>query len=289
MIKTKVVATPMPKAAEILLDTPKKGQRPKNLTNTKLLTMAAPKNKNSKCAMKSCLFKFIIMMLTLYDTARWPIFMKKTFSLLNKNQRFELLNLLDKDFPNPKSELNFNNPFELLCAVVLSAQATDESVNKITPELFKIAPDAYAMAKLSFDEVGAIVKTIGLWKAKSQYLVKLSKELCDKYEGTVPCDYDKLIKLPGVGSKTAKVVLNVAFGQPTIAVDTHIFRVCNRTGFCEGKNAQEVEQRVVPLVDEKFIMQAHHLFLLHGRYVCKARKPECEHCSIKLICKKIGL
>lgn len=207
-------------------------------------------------------------------------------SLLNKEQRENMLIILSSCFPNPKSELIFNNPFELLCAVVLSAQATDESVNKITPALFKLAPTPSKLSELPEAEVGSVIRTIGLWKAKASYLVKLSKMLCEDFNGVVPATYDELIKLPGVGSKTAKVVLNVAFNKPTVAVDTHIFRVCNRTGFCLGNTAKEVEDRIVPLIDEKYLLQAHHLLLLHGRYVCKARTPLCNECKISAICKK---
>lgn len=207
-------------------------------------------------------------------------------SLLTLKERDNLLKILSSCFPNPKSELNFHNPFELLCAVVLSAQATDESVNKITPELFRLAPTPSKMSELSESEIGSVIRTIGLWKAKASYLVKLSKMLCEKFNGEVPSTYDELVKLPGVGSKTAKVVLNVAFNQPTVAVDTHIFRVCNRTGFCLGKTAKEVEDRIVPLIDDKYLITAHHLLLLHGRYVCKARTPLCNECKIAPICKK---
>ena len=213
-------------------------------------------------------------------------FMATKNSLLNQEQRENMLNILSMCFPNPKSELKFHNPFELLCAVVLSAQATDESVNKITPELFKLAPTPFKMSELPEATVGNVIRTIGLWKAKASYLVKLSKMLCDEFNGEVPSTYDELIKLPGVGSKTSKVVLNVAFNQPTVAVDTHIFRVCNRTGFCLGKTVKEVEDRIVPLIDEKYLLQAHHLLLLHGRYVCKARAPLCNECKIAPICKK---
>lgn len=207
-------------------------------------------------------------------------------SLLTLKERVNLMKILSSCFPNPKSELNFHNPFELLCAVVLSAQATDESVNKITPELFRLAPTPSKMSELSESEIGSVIRTIGLWKAKASYLVKLSKMLCDEFKGEVPSTYDELIKLSGVGSKTAKVVLNVAFNQPTVAVDTHIFRVCNRTGFCLGKTAKEVEDRIVPLIDDKYLISAHHLLLLHGRYVCKARTPLCNECKIAPICKK---
>ena len=215
--------------------------------------------------------------------------MKKTINLLNESQRFEMLLSLKKKNPNPKSQLVFNNPFELLCAVVLSAQATDESVNRVTSELFSLAPTPEKMVKLSAAGIAPIIKSIGLWKAKSSYLEKLSLKLVNDFGGAVPNNYDDLISLPGVGSKTAKVVLNVAFGQPTIAVDTHIFRVCNRTGFCYGKNAHEVEENIVDKVDDSMRYIAHHLLLLHGRYVCKARNPNCENCVIKGICKRNGV
>ena len=215
--------------------------------------------------------------------------MKKSISLLTKQSRFELLSILNDCFPNPKSELDFTNPYELLCAVVLSAQATDESVNKVTPKLFAIAPTPEKMMLLGQVNIANYIKTIGLWRAKSANLEKLSKILVEKFSSIVPDNYADLILLPGVGSKTAKVVLNVAFGQPTIAVDTHIFRVSNRTGFCLGKDAKEVENNIVDLVDDEFKLQAHHLFLLHGRYVCKSRNPMCMNCKLASICKQNGL
>lgn len=206
-------------------------------------------------------------------------------SLLTKTQREEMMKILSSCFPNPKSELHFSNPFELLCAVVLSAQTTDESVNRVTPKLFRLTPTPYLMSQMSIEQVSEIIRTIGLYKAKASYLVKLSKMICDEFDGIVPDTFDNLIKLPGVGSKTAKVVLNVAFHRPTVAVDTHIFRVCNRTGFCLGKNPKEVEDNIVPLIDSKYLINAHHLLLLHGRYVCRARTPLCQECKIASICK----
>lgn len=212
--------------------------------------------------------------------------MKKTISLLSNNDRCELLQILSEFFPDPKSELVFNNPYELLCAVILSAQATDESVNKVTPKLFTLAPNPSRMVALGVEGIADIVKTIGLWRAKSKNIYEMSKLLIEKFNSEVPKTYEELVSLPGVGSKTAKVVMNVAFGQPTIAVDTHIFRVCNRTGLCPGKTVKEVEDNIVPLIDERFLVKAHHLLLLHGRYVCKARNPMCENCRIEGICKK---
>ena len=161
--------------------------------------------------------------------------MKKSFTKLTADSRYNLLSILSQTFKDPKSELNFEDPFELLCAVVLSAQATDKSVNKVTPTLFKVAKTPYQLKDLPVEELEGIIKSIGLYKNKAKNLIALAKMLCDNFGGVVPSNYDDLIKLPGVGSKTAKVVLNVAFNQPTIAVDTHIFRVCNRTCFCIGK------------------------------------------------------
>lgn len=215
--------------------------------------------------------------------------MKKSFTKLDTKARFSMLESLSQIFVNPKSELDFENPFELLCAVILSAQATDLSVNKVTPALFKKAPDPLSLSQKSQGEIEDIIKTVGLHKNKSKNLILMAKMLVDDFKGEVPESYEELIKLPGVGSKTAKVVLNVAFNKPTVAVDTHIFRVCNRTGFCTGKSVQEVENNIVPLIDQKFILKAHHLLLLHGRYVCKARKPLCNECKISALCKKINV
>lgn len=212
---------------------------------------------------------------------------EKGITLLNAQERYEVMELLEKQNPNPKSELNYTNPFELLCAVVLSAQATDISVNKVTPALFKVAPNAQAMAKLGAEGIAPYIKSIGLWKNKSKNLAALASELDIHYQGQVPSTYDELIKLPGVGSKTARVVLNVAFGQPYIAVDTHVFRVCNRTGLCLGKNPQEVESRLPNLIDQRFLKEAHHYILLHGRYNCTAQRftSHCEICVLAKYCK----
>ena len=208
-------------------------------------------------------------------------------TLLNKEERFEVMRLLEEQNPNPKSELNFNNSFELLCAVVLSAQATDESVNKATPALFKAAPDAKSMAALGADGIAPYIQSIGLWKNKAKFLEKLSKELDEKYDGKVPETMEELIALPGVGSKTAKVVLNVAFGKPYLAVDTHVFRVCSRIGLCLGHCPGDVENKIPPLIDERFMKEAHHYLLLHGRYNCTARKFEdhCAKCVVAKYCK----
>ena len=211
----------------------------------------------------------------------------KDITLLNKEERYELMRLLQEQNPNPKSELEFKNTFELLCAVVLSAQATDASVNKATPALFKAAPDPKSMAKLGAEGIAPYIQSIGLWKNKAKFLAQLSQALLDKHDGKVPGSFDELVALPGVGSKTAKVVLNVAFGQPFIAVDTHVYRVATRTGLCLGKCPGQVEERISPLVAEPFLKEAHHYLLLHGRYNCTAQRFEghCDKCVVAKYCK----
>ena len=211
----------------------------------------------------------------------------KDITLLNKEERYELMRLLQDQNPNPKSELEFKNTFELLCAVVLSAQATDASVNKATPALFKAAPDPKSMAKLGAEGIAPYIQSIGLWKNKAKFLAQLSQALLDKHDGKVPGSFDELVALPGVGSKTAKVVLNVAFGQPFIAVDTHVYRVATRTGLCLGKCPGQVEERISPLVAEPFLKEAHHYLLLHGRYNCTAQRFEghCDKCVVAKYCK----
>lgn len=213
--------------------------------------------------------------------------MPEAFTLLSESERYEVMSKLQAQNPNPKSELNFKNNFELICAVVLSAQATDVSVNLVTPKLFALAPDAHSMAQLSVDEIGNIIKTVGLWKNKARNLSALAKILDEQYGGEVPGNYEQLLALPGVGSKTAKVVLNVAFGLPYIAVDTHVFRVCNRIGLCLGNSPAQVEDRLPPLVPQEFLKEAHHYLLLHGRYNCTAKKYEehCPNCVVKSWCR----
>ncbi len=196
------------------------------------------------------------------------------------------MQILEQEFPSPKPALNFKDPFELLCAVMLSAQATDESVNRATPALFKAAPDARAMAKLGESGIVPYIKAIGLWRAKSKNLAQMSQILVDDYDSQVPDDFKALIGLPGVGEKTANVVLNVAFHHPTIAVDTHIFRVCNRTGLCIGKDALAVQRQLPSIIPDEFKMEAHHRLLFHGRFVCTARNPKCETCLLAKICEK---
>lgn len=211
----------------------------------------------------------------------------KTFmKILNSNSIAIVFDRLKEKFENPKSELDFQNNFELLCAVMLSAQTTDKAVNSVTPSLFKIAPDAKTMSSLNTDVIENCIKRLGLYRNKASNLIKMSKELVSRFDGMVPDNYDDLVSLPGVGSKTAKVVLNVGFKQNTLAVDTHIFRVCNRTGLCIGKTVKEVENNVVLKVPKEHLYNAHHYLLLHGRYVCTAKKPDCENCCINDICKK---
>jgi endonuclease-3 len=187
--------------------------------------------------------------------------------------------------PHPKSELEHRSPFELLVAVVLSAQATDKGVNKATAKLFPVANTPAAIAKLGVDGLIPYVQSIGLFRNKAKNIVALSEMLVREHGGRVPTDREYLEKLPGVGRKTANVVLNVAFGQPTIAVDTHIFRIANRTGLAPGKNPEAVEQALLKVVPEEFRMHAHHWLILHGRYVCVARSPKCAECSIRDLCE----
>ncbi len=195
------------------------------------------------------------------------------------------MSLLRQENPHPQSALHFSNPFELLCAVMLSAQTTDEQVNRVTPALFARAPDAQILKALPLSEIEALIRTLGLWKNKALHLKQLAEIVADKYHNQVPAGYDQLIALPGVGSKTALVVLNLAFHQPTIAVDTHIFRLCNRSGFCLGKTAEQVQRALPELVDAEFAQDAHHYLLLHGRHVCQARKPRCAQCVVRALCQ----
>lgn len=204
--------------------------------------------------------------------------------MIKKADREPFMAALAAAHPNPKSDLNWSTPYELLVAVVLSAQATDKGVNVATAKLFPVANTAEAVAALGVEGLTPYIQTIGLYRNKAKNVIKLSEILRDNYGGEVPDDFDKLIALPGVGRKTANVVLNVAFGHPTIAVDTHIFRVCNRTGFAKGNNPDEVEDKLYKVVPPAYLQHAHHWILLHGRYCCKARSPECERCPIVQWC-----
>ncbi|MEX0405620.1 endonuclease III [Aquibium sp. LZ166] len=187
--------------------------------------------------------------------------------------------------PEPQGELEHVNPFTLLVAVVLSAQATDAGVNKATRALFAVADTPQKMLEIGEDGVGEYIRTIGLWRNKAKNVIALSQALIRDYAGEVPGDRDLLVKLPGVGRKTANVVLNMAFGQPTMAVDTHIFRIGNRLGLAPGKTPEEVEAGLLAVIPADYLRHAHHWLILHGRYVCKARKPECTSCIIADLCK----
>lgn len=191
---------------------------------------------------------------------------------------------LAKALPEPKTELDYKNPYTLLVAVVLSAQATDKSVNKATEPLFKLADTPEKMLKLGEAKLTRHIKTIGLYRNKAKNVIALSSLLIERHGGTVPHDRAALEALPGVGRKTANVVLNVAFGEPTIAVDTHIFRVANRTGLAPGKTPLEVEEGLMKAVPKRYRQHAHHWLILHGRYTCIARKPLCPHCIVADLC-----
>jgi endonuclease-3 len=199
-------------------------------------------------------------------------------------KREELFRRLRTANPEPKSELAYGTPYQLLVAVVLSAQATDKSVNLATPGLFALAPTPQAMVALGEARVTELIRTIGLFRTKAKNIVALSKLLVERHGGEVPATREALEALPGVGRKTASVVLNVAFGEPTIAVDTHIFRVANRTGLAPGKTPEEVEAKLLKAVPAEFRRHAHHWLILHGRYVCLARRPGCPQCAIRDLC-----
>jgi endonuclease-3 len=199
-------------------------------------------------------------------------------------KRHELFQRLRAANPEPKSELRYRTPFELLVAVVLSAQATDKSVNLATPKLFDAAPTPQAMLALGEEKLAEAIRTIGLYRTKAKNVIALSKLLVEGHGGEVPATRAALEALPGVGRKTANVVLNVAFGEPTIAVDTHIFRVANRTGLAPGKTPEAVEAKLLKAVPPEFLHHAHHWLILHGRYVCVARKPACPQCVIRDLC-----
>jgi endonuclease-3 len=187
--------------------------------------------------------------------------------------------------PHPKGELEHTNPYTLLVAVVLSAQATDAGVNKATRALFNIADTPQRMLALGEDKVRELIKTIGLYRNKAKNVIALSQRLIDQFDGAVPTNRDALETLPGVGRKTANVVMNVAFGQPTMAVDTHVFRVANRIGLSHGKTPLAVEDDLIRAIPARYALHAHHWLILHGRYLCKARKPECWRCPVAEICR----
>lgn len=204
---------------------------------------------------------------------------------MNRQKRIDIYTRLQKRNPRPSTELDWIDPFELLVAVVLSAQATDVSVNKATAELFPVANTPEKMLQLGPARLKRYIRTIGLFNSKAENIIKTCGILIDEHGGQVPRSREALEKLPGVGRKTANVILNTAFGEPTIAVDTHIFRVANRTRMAKGKNPLEVETRLTRLTPPEFRKDAHHWLILHGRYVCKARKPECPTCVIADLCE----
>lgn len=196
----------------------------------------------------------------------------------------EILDVLEKTYPDAKCELNYTTPFELLIATILSAQCTDVRVNKVTEELFKKYNTAKAFSKLSVEQISEEIKSCGLYKSKSQKIKATSEMLCELYDGQVPDTLDKLVKLPGVGRKTANVVLSNAFNQDAMAVDTHVFRVANRIGLVQTQTPEKTEFELMDVIPKKRWSHSHHLLIFHGRRICKARKPECEICPIKNDC-----
>lgn len=204
---------------------------------------------------------------------------------MNKQKRIEILTRLREQNPHPTTELVYDSPFELLIAVILSAQATDVGVNKATAKLFPVANTPQAIYDLGVDGLKEYIKTIGLFNSKAENIIKTCRDLLDKHNGEVPQTREELEALAGVGRKTANVVLNTAFGQPTIAVDTHIFRVSNRTNFAAGKDVVKVEEKLLKVVPAEFKVDVHHWLILHGRYTCVARKPKCNSCIIEDLCE----
>jgi len=207
---------------------------------------------------------------------------------VNRDKRIEIFSRLRAADPHPTTELEYHTPFELLVAVILSAQATDKGVNRATTKLFPVANTPHAIVDLGLDKLIEYVKTIGLFNNKARNIIETCRILVQQHDGEVPRDRAALEALPGVGRKTANVILNTAFGEPTIAVDTHIFRVANRTGLTRGKTPLAVEKGLLRTTPSEFLHDAHHWLILHGRYVCKARRPECERCIIADLCEFRG-
>jgi endonuclease III len=204
--------------------------------------------------------------------------------LLNKNKALKLIELLNKSIKNPRTSLKYRNQFTLLTSVVLSAQCTDLNVNNVTKSIYKKYYAPKHFVKLGINKIRNLIKSIGLFNTKAKNLYYLSKILLEKHQSRVPNNLGDLILLPGVGRKTANVVLNEVFNKPTIAVDTHVFRVANRTGLSNGKHTEQVENQLLKVLPKKYIKKAHHLILLHGRYTCKARNPLCKKCVINKVC-----
>lgn len=208
----------------------------------------------------------------------------KARKAMTKKEVHAFFELLREQRPKPETELNYSSPFELLIAVMLSAQATDKSVNKATDKLFPVANTAQQIYDLGVDGLKQYIKTIGLFNSKAENVIKTCQILIEKYQGQVPDNREALESLPGVGRKTANVVLNTAFGQVAMAVDTHIFRLGNRTGLAIGKNVLEVEKKLLHVIPKEFILDAHHWLILHGRYCCTARNPKCAECIVSHLC-----
>ena len=204
---------------------------------------------------------------------------------MNAGKRYQILSRLRDENPNPTTELKYSSDFELLIAVILSAQATDVSVNKATEKLYPVANTPEGIKSLGLRRLKSYIKTIGLYNSKAENIIKTCGILIDEHDSKVPEDRAALEGLPGVGRKTANVVLNTAFGQPTMAVDTHIYRFSNRTRFATGKNVLQVEKKLLKVIPDKFIRDAHHSLILHGRYICTARKPKCSACVIYDLCE----
>ena len=216
--------------------------------------------------------------------AKKPVRRRK-WSKMPKEDIEELFARFSKQRPNPRGELDYSSAYTLLVAVVLSAQATDVGVNKATGPLFAVADTPEKMVALGQEAVESYIKTIGLYRNKAKNVILLSQKLIDEFGGEVPADRDALVSLPGVGRKTANVVLNIFFGQPTIAVDTHIFRLSNRLELAPGKTVEEVEMALEHVIPEPYVRHSHHWLILHGRYVCKARKPDCQKCIVADLCR----
>lgn len=204
---------------------------------------------------------------------------------MNHEKRWKIFNALKNQIKEPKTELIYKNSFELLIAVILSAQTTDIQVNRVTKKLFKIAPDPGSLSELSLEKIESLINSIGLYKNKAKNIQHTSKLLITKYNSNVPHSRKELETLPGVGRKTANVILNTIFNQPVIAVDTHIFRLANRINLAKGKTPLEVETKLTRFTPDEFLIDAHHLLILHGRYVCKAQKPDCSSCCIYDFCE----
>ena len=202
----------------------------------------------------------------------------------NKKEILEIMQIFQKEDPNPRCELDYKNAFTLLVAVVLSAQSTDKGVNKATKALFEVADTPQKMANLGLEKIKDYIKTIGLYNNKAKNILALSQELVEKYQGIVPENREALEKLPGVGRKTANVVLNVWFNQPTLAVDTHVMRISHRLGFSAGKTPLAIEQDLMKVLPTEYVKNANHWLVLFGRYICKAQKPDCDKCPIAAYC-----